>query len=90
MDEPHPERRSEMLDPGALGTLIIRENAQRADAERVAAGVAATVADGQPGGIRVAVARGLRRFATSLAGPETSDRPWPVAAASLGLTWTDR
>ncbi len=79
-----------MLDPGALGTLIISDNAQRADAERVAAGVSETVTDGPARGIRMTVARGLRWVATSLAGPETSDRPSPVAVASLGLTWTDR
>lgn len=87
-----------MFDPGALGTLIIRNNAEirndtdRVDAARVVAGTPGTIADDDRSGIRVALARGLRRVATSLAGPEPMDRPPMVGsdAPSLRLTWTDR
>ena len=50
LNQPPPERSSEMLDPGALGTLIIRNNAERASAERLTAGVAdAAAADERTG-----------------------------------------
>lgn len=81
-----------MLDPGALGTLIIRNGAERADAERVAAGVPETVVQGERGGIRVAMAHGLRRLATRLAGPEATDAAPTVTPVlpSIRLTWSDR
>ena len=80
-----------MLDPGALGTLIIRNDAQRADAERMVAGASEEPVARERRGLRVGVANGLRRLATVLAGPEPSaDTPGASAARSLGLTWTDR
>ena len=80
-----------MLDPGALGTLIIRNDAARADAERVATGVPENVADGEPRRIRGVIASGLRRAANLLAAPEESgaSSAGQTGVRSLGLTWTD-
>lgn len=55
-----------MIDPGALGTLLIRQNAERFDAERTSEAKADPVRPRGRTSIRTAAARGLRALAARL------------------------
>jgi hypothetical protein len=70
-----PERDLEVIDPGAMGTLLIGLNADRANAEGTRDGVADDTIRRERHVIRVALARGLRRAAAML------DRPAAREAA---------
>jgi hypothetical protein len=92
IDEPPSARSFEMIDPGALGTLIIRNNGERMNAERVGPGAPEGPPDRESLRIRGAIARGLRWIAAALAGPEPGNAPTVTGqgVSSLGLTWPDR
>jgi hypothetical protein len=68
-----------MFDPGAMGTLLIGLNAERAEAENDRRRLSVEAARRDRPGIRVALARGLRRAAEVLDRPavrEAADQAW--------------
>lgn len=81
-----------MIDPGALGTLLIRHNAERVHAD----GTTARAREQRPRGrirIRAAVARGLRGLAARLdltEGGAVSRDATRASRPSHALSWPER